>query len=100
MRRTDAGRRPRCARLGAELTNVSPCRGIAYLTGSRLDIARFIIKIGMLNTQRQAILRAELAHKGLVAIGRLTTQVMIYMQYVQTLARNGSDAAPVHDIQL
>ena len=54
----------------------------------------------MLNTQWQAILLAELAHKGFIAIGRLTTQMMIYMQYVQTLARNGSDAAPVHDIQL
>ena len=57
-------------------------------------------KIGMLNTQRQAVLRAQVTYKGLVAIGCLPAQMMVYMQHVQSLARNGSDAAPVLDIQL
>ena len=54
----------------------------------------------MLNTQRQAVLRAQVTYKGLVAIGCLPAQMMVYMQHVQSLARNGSDAAPVLDIQL
>ena len=100
MRGTDTSRRPRCARFGTKFANISPCRGIAHLAGRSLDIARFVIKIGMLNAQRQAVLHAQITYKGLVAIGCLPAQMMVHMQHVQTLACNGSDAAPVLDIQL
>ena len=100
MRGTDTSRRPRCARFGTKFANISPCRGIAHLAGRSLDIARFVIKIGMLNAQRQAVLHAQITYKGLVVIGCLPAQMMVYMQHVQSLARNGSDAAPVLNIQL
>ena len=100
MRGADTSRRSRCPRLGAEFANIPPRRGIAHLAGRGLNIARLPIKISVLHTQRSTILRAELTHKGLVAIGRLAAQMMVYMQHVQSFARDGSYTTPILNIQL
>ena len=100
MGSTDARRRSRRPRLGTELAHIPSRRGIANLARRRLDIARTLIKIGMFHTERQAILCTEIAHKGLIAVGRLASQMMVYMKNVQALASNGGGAAPILDIQL
>ena len=100
MRRKNTSGRTGDADLSAKLTHVALSRRVANLPRCCLEILPLkAFERSVLHTQRQAKTLAQIANEHLVAVRSLTAQVMVNVQHVQPLPRDGDAAATVCDIE-
>ena len=100
MRRKNACGGTGDADLSTKLAHIAPGRGIANLPRCRLEILPLKAFEGsVLHTKRQAKTLAQVANEQLIAVRSLAAQVMVDVQHVQPLPRDGGTATTVRDVE-